>query len=65
MAILDIYSNNVKYLYRVRVCSISALVVLIAIVFTLITPLVFVYHAGGKYGFFIIQVYREIIVLPT
>ncbi|OXU20590.1 hypothetical protein TSAR_004379 [Trichomalopsis sarcophagae] len=47
MPILDIYSSNIKYLYRVRICSISAFVVLIAVIFALVTPFIFVYHAGG------------------
>ncbi|XP_014206992.1 transmembrane protein 231-like [Copidosoma floridanum] len=47
MAILNIYSSNVKYLYRVRACSVSAIVVIIAMLFSLVTPLYFIYHTGG------------------
>ncbi|XP_058803456.1 transmembrane protein 231-like isoform X2 [Phymastichus coffea] len=47
MPILNIYSNNVKCFYRVRLCSFSALVVFIAVVFTLATPLYFIHHTGG------------------
>lgn len=48
MSILDIHSTNVKYLYRVRLCSISAFVVIFAVIFTISAPLYFVYYTGGK-----------------
>ncbi|KAJ8681056.1 hypothetical protein QAD02_016843 [Eretmocerus hayati] len=47
MSITDIYSSNVQYLYRVRSCSASAIVVWIAIFFTITIPLFFIHHTGG------------------
>ncbi|XP_014233212.1 transmembrane protein 231-like [Trichogramma pretiosum] len=47
MPIIDIFSSDVRYLYRVRLCSSSAFCVLIAFLFSVLTPLLFVHYAGG------------------
>ncbi|XP_015600332.1 transmembrane protein 231 isoform X2 [Cephus cinctus] len=47
MAILEIFSSNVKYKYKTSICSSSALLVLFLSILTLLLPLIIVYHTGG------------------